>query len=47
MDSRCQLANGDWVRSIAPTALRSDVSQKPSANDSTTASVATVRHGTA
>ena len=30
VDSRNQLANGPWVRSMAPTAPRSDVIQNPS-----------------
>jgi hypothetical protein len=47
VDSRSQDSNGVWVRSIAPTAPRSETTQKPSAYAMTTASGITVSHGTA
>ncbi|GAB2759150.1 hypothetical protein GCM10027039_18940 [Terrabacter koreensis] len=46
-DSRSHVANGSPVRSIAPTAPRTEMTQNPSAKASTTASEMTVNHGTA
>ena len=45
-DSRTQVVNGLCVRSIAPTAPRSEATQNPSAKARTTASGSTVSQGT-
>ncbi|MBO1269897.1 hypothetical protein J1902_18365 [Arthrobacter sp. PO-11] len=47
VDSISQLTNGPCVRSMAPTAPRSEIIQKPSAYAIRTASDTTVNHGTA
>src|SRR6478672_12401591 len=46
LDSRHQVVNGAGPGRAGPTAVRIEVIQKPSANESTTASGRTVDHGT-